>query len=333
MKALLSASIPICCVVAIVGGTTSVARANKRLAVPDMHVTGADPGLGRMLTEILTTEASSTPGLVVIGSSDIASMLGFEKQKELIGCTDNVACVAEIGGALGVDYLLISDLGLVGKTYVINLKLIDTGKVTVLKRIYRTVPGEPDALIDLVKQSLPEILATVTLGHAAPVAEKSPVPTPAEQAAPLPPSTLKPVAAPTQVAPGKAPLPATAPAPAAVTASGPTRWPAWTLVGLGGASLLVAAAFEVVASKQHNDSSSDTVQLASNFDLTLYDKVRQDTQGAHDNARRAAIFAASGVVVAAGGGLWLWLKPASPAVALAPVVDANTVGFALAGRF
>ena len=32
-------------------------------------------------------------------------MLAFEKQRQMLGCADT-GCIAEIGGALGVDYII-----------------------------------------------------------------------------------------------------------------------------------------------------------------------------------------------------------------------------------
>jgi hypothetical protein len=41
----------------------------------------------------------------VITSDAIRAMLAFEKQRQMLGCTD-ADCLAEVGGALGVDYLV-----------------------------------------------------------------------------------------------------------------------------------------------------------------------------------------------------------------------------------
>jgi hypothetical protein len=314
------------------------ARADKRLAVPDMRVTGADPGLGRLMTEILTTEASGTAGLTVIGSSDIASMLGFEKQKELLGCTDNVACVAEIGGALGVDYLLVSDLGLLGKTYVINLKLIDTAKVSVIKRLYKTVPGEPDALIELVKASLPELLAGIGPQVKTGAGEKPVVPTTSVQSGPPPAPGAAAPPPPPGLAQGSPPpspaLPGTPPPTKAPAVGGPARWPAWTLISLGGVSLAAAAVLEGVANGQHRDATQGQyVNLNSRFTLAIYNNSAQSAQNAHDNSQHARFAAIAGAALVAGGGLWLWLLPARTAVAVAPIASSDSAGLAVSGCF
>jgi hypothetical protein len=42
----------------------------------------------------------------VITADAIRDMLALEKQKQMLGCADSLGCVAELGGALGVDYLV-----------------------------------------------------------------------------------------------------------------------------------------------------------------------------------------------------------------------------------
>ncbi|MEW5853339.1 MAG: hypothetical protein AB2A00_31455 [Myxococcota bacterium] len=60
----------------------------------------------------------------VIGQQDIASLVTFEQQKSLMGC-DSTSCLTEIGGALGVRYLVIGRFARVGNSIVITVKLMD----------------------------------------------------------------------------------------------------------------------------------------------------------------------------------------------------------------
>src|SRR5689334_8728659 len=78
------------------------ARALQKIAVLDMEGIALDASIARVLTESLTTEVGRASGAQVIGRQEIGSMLGFERDKQLAGCTDDVSCVTEIGGALGV---------------------------------------------------------------------------------------------------------------------------------------------------------------------------------------------------------------------------------------
>ena len=74
-----------------------------------------------------------------------------------MGC-DDLACTAELGGALGVDAILAGNVGVLGTTYVLSLKLINTQDATVLARGYDKVKGEPDELLDIIKDIVREML-------------------------------------------------------------------------------------------------------------------------------------------------------------------------------
>ncbi|MEE8410162.1 MAG: hypothetical protein V3T05_11190 [Myxococcota bacterium] len=293
-----------------------------RIAVPDMTLSGVDENLGRILTEIVTTEMSNLEGVSVIGSSDIATMLGFEQQKLLLSCSDDVSCIAEIGGALGVDLLLVSDLGLVGKTYVINLKLIDTTEVKVLKRVYKVVPGEPDALIEAVRDLLPEVLAVVTLGAKATAsAQPKEAPTPESKGEPKPD-----VAMTAGVSP-----PTTDAAPRAA-------WPMWTLIGVGGASVILGGVVRVRANRDDDAAwSSYTVSEDSPRRLNVHPTETGDRLAdAAAKSRVALLFWVVGGLAGAGGLAWLLLdgsdQPAS-SVEVTPVATEAGAAIVVHGSF
>ena len=133
----------------------------QRIAILDMVAMGDQQEIAKMLTEVLSVEASRVPGLEVIGMGDIAAIIGFEQQKQLIGCTDD-ACLAEIGGALGVRAILSSKIGKVGDTSVLSMRLVDTQAAKLLASVYKTVSGKPDALIKAVQQATPELLGVLS---------------------------------------------------------------------------------------------------------------------------------------------------------------------------
>lgn len=132
--------------------------AQEKSAVAIMDITGTiDPALLPTLTEILTVEVDALGMYKVIAGRDIQAMLGFEKQKDVLGCTDS-ACLAEIGGALGVDRIVQGHIGSVGSTFVVNIKLINIRMADTEGRVYETVKGEVDALIETVRKSVRNLL-------------------------------------------------------------------------------------------------------------------------------------------------------------------------------
>ena len=94
----------------------------------------------------------------VIGKSDIRAALHLEQQKQMLGC-DSESCMAEIGGALGVPWMVIGNISLFGKTFLLNLKLLDVGRVKVIQGLSKTIKGGEDALVEAVPAAVLELMA------------------------------------------------------------------------------------------------------------------------------------------------------------------------------
>ena len=128
----------------------------QRLAVVDVVPLGVPPELTRTLTGAIAEEAGKTPGVAAMSQEQIAGALVTEKQKQLLGSTDE-ASLAELGKTLGANQVLSGTLGKVGVSFVLQLQLFDTANAKVLDRLSRTVTDEGDlmsAARDLVHQLL-----------------------------------------------------------------------------------------------------------------------------------------------------------------------------------
>jgi hypothetical protein len=144
----------------------------EKIAVLDMQgITGVEAGVAQLLTETLTGEVARASGAVVLGRNEISSMLGFEKDKMLIGCSDDLSCVAEIGGALGVDRLVRGTIGKIGDSNVLNVQIINIKKALVEKRVSRRTGGGPDKFLDLIPDAVNELFSVAA---AAPTAAAPP---------------------------------------------------------------------------------------------------------------------------------------------------------------
>jgi hypothetical protein len=94
-----------------------------KLAAPGLTINGLDPALAGPLTDHL---ARAFTGVRVITPRDMAALIGLERQKELLGCTDaSSSCMAELGNALGVQGVLLGDVVKLGGTVQINVRIID----------------------------------------------------------------------------------------------------------------------------------------------------------------------------------------------------------------
>jgi hypothetical protein len=75
------------------------------------------------LTTVLAGDADQV-GFAVVSQADVAAMLAFQKQRQMLGCTDD-GCLAELGGALGADYVLSGEVALIGSRAHESLSLLD----------------------------------------------------------------------------------------------------------------------------------------------------------------------------------------------------------------
>ncbi len=78
-------------------------------------------------------------GVADVGMAEIRDMLGFEYQRQMLGCQADDACLAEIAGSLGVDELVPSSVVLTGKRYALSVRRLDLKKAKVLQSFDRTV--------------------------------------------------------------------------------------------------------------------------------------------------------------------------------------------------
>lgn len=121
-----------------------------KVAVMPLRAQNIKADVAASLTQVVAQEFKNFQGFSVISQDDIKAMLALESDKQMLGCTD-VSCIAEIGGALGVDYLVSGSVGKVDETYVVSLKMIDSSKVRVLNRVNQSFTGRASDLLRAVK--------------------------------------------------------------------------------------------------------------------------------------------------------------------------------------
>jgi hypothetical protein len=122
------------------------APAGKIAVLPchvDENVQGTVPDL---VGEYVLTAVSDRGEYEVIGMDDIEAIIGFDRQKDLLGC-DDVSCFADIGGALGVDRLLQVKIAMAGESWAMTAKLINAGEARVESRVTRMLEGDASALL------------------------------------------------------------------------------------------------------------------------------------------------------------------------------------------
>jgi TolB-like protein len=96
-----------------------------RVVVLDIHdIGGHDGSTAEVLTQVTASEVVSLNKFEVITKQVVSDVLGLERQRQLLGCTES-NCMAEIGAALGADFILSGQLGRLGTQFRFDLTLID----------------------------------------------------------------------------------------------------------------------------------------------------------------------------------------------------------------
>lgn len=109
------------------------AQQKPRLAVLDFTANGASKELASAAGGVAANELDRLGAFHVVTSDAIRTMLAFEKQRQMLGCSD-AGCMAEIGGALGVDWLVsgrvtrLAAHGGVPETWTLDLTLTSVKK-------------------------------------------------------------------------------------------------------------------------------------------------------------------------------------------------------------
>jgi len=274
-----------------------------RVAVLDTRTSGEVPPRAlAVFNQSLVPEVRKLEGVSAIGMAEIRDMLGFEYQRQMLGCAADDACLAEIAGALGVDELVTADLVLNGKTYSLSVRRTDLRKARVVKSFDRTFEMRDGE----------EVLAIVGPAVEGLFPERSVRPGSKRGVEPALIARLNPP-----------PLP---------------PWVFWATAGTAAVALGGAAASQVLVGEAHSEydrvvqSARVTPTPATDL-IAAADRVHQ-----RETTRNAFLAVGVGLGVAAGVEYlftdWKGDRRAAPArVATVPWVEPGGGGVALAGRF
>jgi hypothetical protein len=136
----------------------AASTARHRVAVLDVRAIGdVEARQVEGLSSLIASEVSGRSNDQVVSGADIRAMIGFERQKELLGCSET-SCLAEIGGALGVERIVVSEVSTVGGVWLLSMSLVDIEKARTLARLTRRAASS-HALVDTTVAAVPELLS------------------------------------------------------------------------------------------------------------------------------------------------------------------------------
>lgn len=141
-----------------------------KLAVLDFTARGATKELAGAAAGIAANELDRMATFHVVTSDAIRNMLAFEKQRQMLGCADS-GCMAEIGGALGVDWLVsgsVTRLGAGGgvpETYSLELTLTSVRRASREGSVIESARTESE-LVQKTGKAAQRLVAKILAGRA-----------------------------------------------------------------------------------------------------------------------------------------------------------------------
>ncbi len=135
------------------------ARKLKVAVLPLTALGGVPPETAQLLGDTLAGELRKRPGVSVLTQSDLQALLGVEKTRQMLGCTDS-GCLAELGGALGADRIVHGSIGRVGDSLVVNLAALDPRRGTTVASVSERLRGaREEAFLDVLPTIADALLA------------------------------------------------------------------------------------------------------------------------------------------------------------------------------
>ena len=138
---------------------TSAQAALPKAAVMPLSAKRISKDITEILDDLLLAALEDSGKFQVLGINDINAMLGLEKMKTVMGCSD-VACAVEIGGALGVNYLFTGSVSRLGDELIVQLTLIDTQESRVVRRGRGTVENDETLYRKAMNMAAAKVLDT-----------------------------------------------------------------------------------------------------------------------------------------------------------------------------
>ncbi|MDQ3265138.1 MAG: hypothetical protein M3Y59_16020 [Myxococcota bacterium] len=129
------------------GAAEPVRTEPLKIAAPGLTAVGLTAELSGYYAEHLAQKLAFQ-GLRIVTAREIQALVGHERQRQLLGCTDE-QCVADIAGALGADALLLGDVARVGGTLNFNLRILSSRDAERLAAFSARVDGEDAVLTTL----------------------------------------------------------------------------------------------------------------------------------------------------------------------------------------
>ncbi len=117
---------------------------------------GVSAEIGASLESILTRELALLVSEVIPSAK---TQLFQQRQRSLRACQGEDACLARIGRALRVQFVVAGTIASLGRNYVVNLKLVRSSTGRLVRRINQPFSGQPERLIQAIRLAAYKLVA------------------------------------------------------------------------------------------------------------------------------------------------------------------------------
>jgi hypothetical protein len=98
---------------------------------------GVETEVAGALSEAVTAEVASRGFFAVLSSREVQTMVGLERQKQMMGCAEESTCLTELAGAMGARFVISGTVAKLGDAYQLSLQTLDTAKAQPIGRSMR----------------------------------------------------------------------------------------------------------------------------------------------------------------------------------------------------
>jgi len=119
-----------CALIAAAPPVQAPEKRELKLGAPGFDAVDIDPKKAEFLNNFFAEQLSmrTDKRVRIVTQSEVAALIGLERQKQLLGCSeDSAECLAEITGALGVEGLIVGNVAKFGDTYAITVRVLPAG--------------------------------------------------------------------------------------------------------------------------------------------------------------------------------------------------------------
>lgn len=154
------------------------------VAILDMEPKGVPEVEVSALSDRLRTELFRTDAFDVMERGKMQEILkeqGFQQS----GACNTDACAVEVGQLIGVEKMIAGSLGKVGRTYSVNLRMIDVRTGRMERSVTKDYEGDIDKLLTSVMKSVAQTLAAAVKVDEQPKLAQGALPKPAAEGRPI----------------------------------------------------------------------------------------------------------------------------------------------------